>query len=281
MREFKLAAIDCDGTLVDHRDRVRPRVCEAVKATQAAGVEVVLCTGRSQPGALHAADQIGVDVAGILVHGALLTDSLREPPYERRMVPVELAWDAIQRIEASGLAVYIYDDPTRTGNVAVRCGVERLPGFVDGLNEQVEWVDSVESWLAAPVLTVVAGGSTSEITALRDVLRAVHGEALTIDVGWYPPDQMEMLIITAAGCNKWAAVQRHAAHRGFSTDQVLAIGDGHNDLELLRGVGWGVAMGSASEAVQAAADEVVPDAENDGVAVALERHILCARGESR
>ncbi len=84
----------------------------------------------------------------------------------------------------------------------------------------------------------------------------------------------EMLEIVPAGWNKWEGMRALLAHAGMDAADVMAIGDGGNDLELVQGVGIGIAMGNAVPSVKAVAKMVVSSNDQGGVAEAIERFIL-------
>jgi hydroxymethylpyrimidine pyrophosphatase-like HAD family hydrolase len=75
------------------------------------------------------------------------------------------------------------------------------------------------------------------------------------------------------GLNKSVGLAWLAEHLGIARDEVLAVGDNDNDVEMLRWAGVGVAMGNSSPAALAAADWVAPDVSADGAAIALERYL--------
>jgi hydroxymethylpyrimidine pyrophosphatase-like HAD family hydrolase len=102
-----------------------------------------------------------------------------------------------------------------------------------------------------------------------------------VEVGLYPPDPCWVLTVTAAGCNKAVGLAEYAARLGVAPAQVMAIGDSHNDLGMLRWAGLAVAMGNAAPEVRAVADQVVADHDHDGVAEALRRFVPAAATEAR
>ncbi len=83
-----------------------------------------------------------------------------------------------------------------------------------------------------------------------------------------------MLEVVPAGVNKWCGVQVLLDHLGLVPQQLMAVGDGGNDLELVAGAGLGVAMGNAVPAVKAAAKAVVAGHNDGGIAEAFERFVL-------
>jgi Cof subfamily protein (haloacid dehalogenase superfamily) len=98
----------------------------------------------------------------------------------------------------------------------------------------------------------------------------------------YRPDQLHIttsvpifLETTNPAINKGTAIDFLAQNLlGITAQEVMAIGDNHNDVEMLAYAGWGVAMGNAPAEVKAQADWVAPSVDEDGVAIAIDRFVL-------
>ena len=86
--------------------------------------------------------------------------------------------------------------------------------------------------------------------------------------------QGHILEVLPATVSKWQALERLMAAEGLTAEDVMAIGDDYNDLEMIRGAGLGIAMGNAVEAVRAAAGYVTGSNADDGLVQALERFVL-------
>ena len=114
-------------------------------------------------------------------------------------------------------------------------------------------------------------GETSRIGTLekeRKLAPIPGSECCTSD-----PSYLEFM---AEGVNKGAGLQAAAESLGLSRQEVMAVGDGHNDLPMLRWAGLSVAMGNASREVKQAARFLTEDCDHDGLAVALKRLVLMA-----
>jgi hydroxymethylpyrimidine pyrophosphatase-like HAD family hydrolase len=123
------------------------------------------------------------------------------------------------------------------------------------------------SWMGAV-------GSRAAAAAVHDALRDLSGASLRTTLAAAPAAEFHCTSVVPAGCSKASALAAFAAERGIALADVLAVGDYHNDVEMLTEAGWGVAMGQAPEAVKAVADAVVPDNTQDGAAIAIERYLL-------
>ncbi|MBI5834474.1 MAG: HAD family phosphatase [Armatimonadetes bacterium] len=272
---YRMVAIDADGTFVNGRDHVNPRVREAVAAAKARGVDVLLATGRSYDGAKLLCDDLGHDLGLILVNGAVLAEGLDEPPFSRHMLSVEAGRFAAEHLLAAGYQPFVYEDPLLADRIAMGPGETLMPRFISERPEAHHRCDLL-AWLDHPTLVVVAAGDETGIKATAAALRGhLDGQAAVVPA-YYQSGDMWVLTVVNARCNKAAALAEWAARRGIGLDQTMAIGDGDNDVEMVAEAGLGVAMGNACAAVLDAADVVVADNDHDGVAEAIERFILSA-----
>jgi hypothetical protein len=271
MADFDLVAIDADGTTMDPSDRVRPRVRVAVRAVAASGVKLVLATGRALDGAQLVLDQLGLDAGLVLVNGAILADSLNQPPFERAMLPAAEAQAAVTALQTAGVEPFVYDDPDCSEDIVMLAAQPTMPQFMANQAARHRRRDLL-SWLDHPVLTIVAAGPQEPMTQAAATLTAQLDGRAEVECSYFQSGGMWLLTVVAPGCNKADGLERLAARHGIAMDRVLAVADGHNDIEMVRRVGWGVAMGNAIPAVKAVADEIVADNQHDGLAEALERH---------
>jgi Cof subfamily protein (haloacid dehalogenase superfamily) len=110
--------------------------------------------------------------------------------------------------------------------------------------------------------------------ALRDAAMAAFGARARLNVLANKSYQGSILEILHPDVSKWHALRQFAAQEGIAPEEIIAVGDDHNDVEMLRHAGLGIAMGNAVEAVQEAADHVTESNAEDGLASALEHFVL-------
>ncbi len=270
---YRMVAIDADGTFVNGGDRVTPRVRAAVAAAKAKGVHVVLATGRSYDGAKLLCDDLGHDLGLILVNGAVLAEGLDEPPFAHHMLSTEAGRYAVEHLLEAGYAPFVYEDPLLGDRIAMGPGETLMPRFIAERPEAHHRCDLL-AWVDHPTLVVVAAGDEQGLKSVAVDLRArLDGQAAVVPA-YYQSGDLWVLTVVNARCNKAAALVEWAHRHGYGLDQVMAIGDGDNDVEMVAEAGLGVAMGNACAAVLDAADVVVADNDHDGVAEAIERFIL-------
>jgi Cof subfamily protein (haloacid dehalogenase superfamily) len=265
----KLIALDIDGTLlawVEGRgtthEEIRPTVRDAVQRAHDAGAHVVLASGRSPHGMTTVADLLALHDEGgdplwvVASNGAVV---FRYPPLE---VVHEVTFDAREAV----LAV-LAEHPDAMVAVEERgVGYRLNRPFPDGELSGQMIVSDLEEMIDGPVSRVIIRdpNATAEDFVATAARLGLHGTNYV--VGW-----TAWLDLSPVGVHKASGLQEVCERLGVDRADVLAIGDGRNDLEMLRWAGRGVAMGQAVEEVRAAADDVTGTVHEDGAATELAR----------
>jgi Cof subfamily protein (haloacid dehalogenase superfamily) len=263
-----MVALDIDGTLFANvpstgvvEETISPAVLAAVRRVYDAGAHVVLATGRSTFGISHVWDMLGLPPSGRSVLSVASNGSVtfRYPPLE---VLSTVTFDASEIVGM--LLEHVPNAAVAVEEIGVGYRINRP--FPDGeINGQMR-LQSVEDLVAEPVTRVIIRdphSSEEEFLELAEKL-GLHGTNYFI--GW-----TAWLDIAPEGVSKASALDEVAAELGVAQGEVLAIGDGRNDIEMLRWAGRGVAMGQAPLEVQEAADDVTRTVVEDGVAFELAR----------
>lgn len=260
----RLVVFDLDGTLLPDPNQsvLSTRVRTAIQAALTQGVIVTLASGRMFKSLRPFARQLGLSAPLLCHHGARIQASDAPQPLYSRTLETALAREAVALAEARGWHVVLYADE----EVFVRqpCFEERFyTELLGGLTLVQDWEEVFAVHAVDKVLCVAA---EEEIPLLMAEYRALcDGRATVVRSHRY------LMEVIPAGISKGQAVAWLADYLGVPPEQVLAVGDQENDVEMLRWAGTGVAMGNAPELVKAVADWVAPPVEEDGAAVALER----------
>jgi HAD superfamily hydrolase (TIGR01484 family) len=266
----KLVALDIDGTLLKWiegvgatYEQISPRVHEAVHRVLAAGAHVVLASGRSPHGMTNVADlldlhaTVGEQLWVVASNGAVV---FRYPPIE---VVHEVTFDA-----APAVAAVLEHHPSALVAVEERgVGYRVNRPFPDGELTGEFTIADVEDLVAVPVSRVIIRDpeATAEDFVALGAKLGLHGTDYV--VGW-----TAWLDLAPMGVSKASGLEYVARELGVDAAEVLAIGDGRNDVEMLRWAGRGVAMGQAVEEVLEAADDVTATVYDEGAAVELDRY---------
>ena len=250
-----LAAIDVDGTLLNFDGSLSPAVLDAVLRARESGMHIVIATGRSMHATLPVCDRLGL-TTGLTVssNGAVVVDLAAR-------IPVDIAtFDATE-------SVRFFTDHVPDALLAVeelgigyRVTGEFPPGELDG---QITVVTHDEL-LDGPVTRLVARLPNGDRQEFFELAHAAGLRGVDYAIGYtawldFMPEGVSKASGLATVCEKLSVGQA----------DVLAIGDGHNDLEMLSWVGHGVAMGQAPDDVKAIADDVCGTVDEDGLADVL------------
>ena len=248
----RLVALDVDGTLVDRDGRLPTAVGEAIERVVTAGVPVVLCTGRSWHGTKPLVDEMGLPPGpSVCSNGAVI---VTYPPQE---IVKAITFDpraVISRVEefAPGTLIAVEEI-----GVGYRLN-DHFPGG-DLTGEMI--IEDVEQLSSRPVTRVILRDPTRSDEDFVSLAKHLGLHGVTYFVGW-----SAWLDIAPEGVNKATALAEVALGMGVPAADVLAFGDGRNDIEMLRWAGRGLAIGDAPLEVQQAADDVtVPFADGGPV----------------
>ncbi len=267
---IRLVALDLDGTTFGGDTRVSPAVRAAIAATQAKGVAVTLATGRMFTSTRPIAADLGITVPLICYQGALVRDPVSATTLFYRPLAAEVALAVIALLQAQGLHPQLYLDEVLYVD-------EWNPGtaYYVSLNKdiRVETVGDPAAFLRAhggdPTKLSVVLADEPATDALVAQLKARFGDRL------YATKSHPIFAETInPACDKGVALAALADHLGIAQADVMAVGDGDNDVPMLRWAGVGVAMGQAHSDVHAAADYVTGSLAEDGLAAALDRFVL-------
>lgn len=277
MTAYRLLALDIDGTLLRSDKTVSPRTLAALAAAQRAGVRIVLITGRRYPAARRVAAQLPCETDLVLHNGALIIegeDVVRCRPLDR-----EVARHSVRIGRASGADPVVHCGRAGEGLLLVE-GVAQsntlLAYYLDRSHPDVRNVVDVESAMDEDPIQVMFGGGLAEMAALRGALAQELGSRARVERTVYPHLGVSLLDVLDPGVGKAEALAFLQARFEVSVAQTLAIGDNWNDQEMLAGAGLGLVMGNADPEMLALGLPVLPTNDEDGVALAIERHVLDA-----
>jgi hydroxymethylpyrimidine pyrophosphatase-like HAD family hydrolase len=291
-----LIAIDMDGTLLNSDGRVSPRNRSALLAAKAAGIEIVIATGRRHCYAMHVLRELNLDTDCALVSSnGTVTRTIGSELLHRSQMSTDTAiWLCQHLSEFRNTLVLTFDTVGPDGEDsrgALVC--EHL----DTLHASIgRWMKSNEAYILqveqledaltgdAPIQMMLCGTIAHMARAEARLLEhpnisAVGAESrpgteITLHRTSYPERDLSIVDILPAGCSKASALKHLAALRGISTDHILAIGDNWNDLPMLKLAGSAVLMENAPADLKALAVQhgwsLTASNDQDGVADAIE-----------
>jgi Cof subfamily protein (haloacid dehalogenase superfamily) len=256
-----VVASDLDGTIVRSDGTFSARTVAAIEAVEAAGSTFVMVTGRPVRWMSAVAEQTGHHGLAVCANGALLYDLHTEQVARSWLMSPEAAHGVVEALRAAlpGIAF----------------AVERLElGFAHEPGYRPRWDSTdpitqgpVEQLLSADVVKLLARHESLD----ADTLLAAARDAVQDSAELTHSSSDGLLEISAVGVSKASGLATVCQELGVEPKDVVAFGDMPNDLPMLAWAGLGVAVANAHPEVLAAADEVCPSHDEDGVAQLLSR----------
>lgn len=252
-----MVALDIDGTLVDHEGRLPDEVHAAVKALVRRGTPVVLATGRAWGDTLPVFESLGLPPGPVVTsNGAVVADF---PPYRLRKQVTFDPEPVIRKVAQAAPHLRIaVEDP--------RGGYRLNELFPEGDLTGEMRLQSIEELCAEPTTRVILRDPNASSEDFSELARSIGMRGVSYFIGW-----SAWLDIAPVGVNKATGLKEVCAELGVKRKNVLAMGDGRNDVHMLKWAGRGVAMGDAPAEVQEVADHVTGTFADGGTVEELVR----------
>jgi len=271
---LRLIAIDIDGTLLSPEFRVSETDLATLRRAHSQGIEVILVTGRRHTFALPIAQQLGFDLWLISSNGAV-TRSLAGETFHRDLLPEATCRELLGVMqEFRGQTVLTFDS-NRAGTIVI----ERLDlleasikRWLEKNMQYIQFVVPIEDALTTDPVQAMFCGPVADMQRVLRVLESC-GLPITVLRTEYPGRDLSIVDVLNAGCSKGHALERWANYRGITRDQVMAVGDNYNDIEMLEFAGHPFIMGNASEELRSRGWKLTRSNAESGVSAAIE-HVL-------
>jgi 5-amino-6-(5-phospho-D-ribitylamino)uracil phosphatase len=272
---IRMLVIDIDGTLLTPEGTITAPTLAAIQTVQQAGIVLTLATARRYCNTFKIATELGLDIPLILYDGAMIV----QHPHKTILHIHPLRFDVGQ--QAVDLLVRYKLQPVVHPAMGIEEEIWTGPADFDN-----PWVDAYFTNFPEQVrrmsFETLCTGHPDPIRvvafAQEEIIHTLLPEVSELDCGWTITRRGNYgsaeLAIMNPRCSKASGVEELAQYLTIPLKQIMAIGDNNNDIEMLRNVGWGVAMGQASETVKSAARAVTTSNWDDGVALAIERYVL-------
>lgn len=270
MSKIKMLALDLDGTLTNSEKKITPRTRAALEKAMDAGVTVVLASGRPTVGIQPLAKELELDRRGgciLAYNGGKVVDCTTGETLYQKQFPAEMIRPVCDFVAEKGVNVISYDangivteqpDDPWAGREGAIC---KIP---------LQKVESLADYLDYPVCKLLITLDPARMAEVEPEAKQRFGEQLGVF------RSCDFFIeVVPKGVAKDASLAALLERKGLLPENLMAVGDGMNDLPMLRFAGIGVAMANADPAVKAEADAITTaDNDHDGVAEAIEKFIL-------
>ena len=275
MRPFDLVAADIDGTLLTQDGHLTRRTIQVISRLRDKGITFALATSRRYTGTAPVAEALAHTGPLILYDGALTLSYPAGAIDEIDALDADLARDAARTMHSLDLRVIAqFGDETgerlRVGPPAGQLGHDQV--YLTRFAQQTTVVplhDLIPAF--DPVLRLLSFGALDHLTSAADKISSLPCALQVLPYGNYEAAELTVFSTTASKGN---ALLRLARRLGIPRERIFAVGDGLNDVSMLRAAGMSVAMGNAAPEIRAVAKAVAGTSDEDGAARAIERYCL-------
>ena len=275
----RLIALDIDGTLLDDRSQLPEINRRAVAEASARGIEIALVTGRRYDFAMPIARQFPCPLTMIVNNGALVKSSAGETQLVR-LLPRTVAGRVLHATsEYREMSSVCFHRPRENQLIFERIDWNDplRGGYFERNREFIAEMSPLADCLTEDPIQVMFTGSVEQAKVVESLLsRAPFSSEYSLAVTVYQNRDFGMVDVISPGCSKGSTLAAWVRERGWSRDDVMAIGDNLNDIEMLEYAGLPVVMGnSVPELKSLGWRETLTNGEG-GVAAAIEAYALGA-----
>ena len=270
MNKYKAIVLDLDGTLTNDAKEITPKTRDTLMQAQQAGLRIILASGRPTYGISALADKLEIGRHGGFVlafnggriiewgeHPRIIADTILDAGLVSPLhAAAKEAGCEILTYQGEGIAA----TSIRNKYVLHEAFINKMP-----VNLYDDFVGQVEH----PINKCLIVGDPQRLIPLEQQLAARYAGRLSV----YRSAAF-FLECVPPGIDKAASLQHLIQRLGISREELMAVGDGYNDLSMIRFAGLGVAMANAAREVQDAADYITYSNQEDGVAHVVEKFFL-------
>jgi hypothetical protein len=269
--KFKMLVLDLDGTVLNDQKEIPERNKKAIQNLAETGIQIVVCSGRIFSGARAYATELGLTGSLVACNGALIktikdnrliyTDSLNIQDVinsakicKSKDVYVHAYIDEVLVTEQLKYTSLIYSERNKILDEKSKLDIKVVENLVDYMMKCAKRIDKL----------VVISEHSNQLSELRKQISSIE----SVEIASSSFDNIEVM---NKGVSKGKAIKFLCGEMGINVNEVMAIGDNENDLDMLKTVGFPIAMGNAIDEVKMIANYITDNNENAGVAKAIEK----------
>ena len=266
MSQYEIIVLDLDGTLTNRDKVITPKTKEALLRIQRKGKKIVLASGRPTRGVMPLARELELDRYGSYIlsyHGGMITDCRTGEIIFESLLPAEANSRIIELAEDERVDILTYEGDTIITNNR-ECPYGLLEQRINSM--EILQVEDMKSYVTFQVPKFLLMDDGDYLAMVEPRVKAALGSGFSVYRS--EPFYLEVL---PRGIDKAESLARLLEHIGMAREQMIACGDGYNDLTMIQYAGLGVAMENAVLPVRKAADFITRSNNDDGVAYVVEK----------
>lgn len=275
MHKIKMIGLDLDGTLLTSDKKLLPFTRQVLTEAIERGIQVLMATGRPYTGIPEELRKLPGIRYALTSNGARILDTQTGKALIEHLLPLESAKKALEILQKYDTLQEVYFEGQGYAEAEKLDRISRYhhnPHMWEYVRSSRKPVDSL------PELIAREGRD-------MDKVQALFADMVELAQAWKELERCKELVlvsslgynieINAAGVDKGIGLMELGELLGFCPEEIMACGDGDNDIQMLERAGIGVAMGNAEEKVKAAADYITETNDEEGAAKAIIRYAFC------
>jgi len=275
---IKLVALDIDGTLLDSHGNLPAENGRAIEEAVQRGVKVILVSGRRWSMARQVSASLGLTFPVVAHNGAVIRSPVDSQRLASCFLKPDLAAEILANSEAHFSYLVLHRDQDLDGQTVIHPACRKnllMQGYLGQFPEAVMETESLLPWADTDLIQIMFGGELPAILEIEEMLQSrALVEKVNLTKTYYPHKNLGIIDLLDKDCSKRGALEFLAEYYGVSREETLAIGDNHNDLEMLEYAGIGVVVENCVAELKGRGFEETASNDAGGVARALRRFIV-------
>lgn len=272
---FKLVAIDLDGTLLTEEKKIPSKNADVLKILSDRGIEIVIATGRRYWSARHFVSQIGMELMVVANNGTILRNMSNNETILQKYLDKDDFHILIKEGRKRDLYPIIHADHfDERYDIVIELDKEneKYSSYLYDIPDRYKKIENLLFYENPRVLSVVFPGEINVLKEFYNLLNTSHVDRYSSHILNSLTKVGPILEIMGPLGSKWKTLSDYAKEKGIRKEEIIAIGDDDNDIEMIENAGLGIGMKNASLGVRKVAD-IITEKTNDecGVADVLEK----------
>lgn len=262
--DYKLIAVDIDGTLLNSQGILTEKTKKAIQKAVDAGIVFVICTGRPIQGVKSLNEEINRDLPFITYNGAMIIKGKSKEILYERSLPKHLAKEVYNLGSKWDTTIIVWSD----NKLYINNESEKAKEYSKSINTSYIKIENINE-ISAEITKVLWYDDHEKLAKYQDDFKDKIDKRIVHHFS--RPHYLEFVDEKAT---KGIAIQKLCEHYGFDIAQTIAIGDGYNDLSMIKEAGLGVAMENAPDEIKKHANYITTSCDQDGVAHVINEFVL-------
>ena len=261
-KNIKLVVTDIDGTIMKINEDLEPQTIETFAQLKTAGIKVVIATGRMYKAAKNIVQTLELDTPLICYQGAMIQDE--EKIYFKQPVKKDVASKIIDDLRSYNVHINLYI----RDRLIVESDDKYIKEYAGDRTILYEVVPDIKAELGDATKLLAIDEDADKVTQIRDEMKQKYPNLNIVKSTDFYCEFVNK------NADKGIAIRFLADMWGIKREEILAIGDQDNDIEMIKTAGIGVAMGNGSPGIKKAADYICPSVQEFGFSQTMEKFVL-------